>query len=269
MPVPLLVLMFQSAFRVVFERESLRLAFLLGVVPAIGSTIAVHLSALWFGADPSMTGGEEMTVEGLGRMLMAASIGFALSLFLVAPFATKAAGDLLARKLGRPPEVTPGEATRRAWLIILQVMAAAVGVVVFNILVTSLLPAEGPAATIVGSALLFIDAYFLLGLALAPAQIFYGPSADLRISFSMMRGGRLRIFAFIVVVALPFFFASNLISVIAGAQPAGAWLITILVSLVSGFAGGLANAPHLIGLVQAYFAKTGQQPPTVAGAEPD
>ena len=36
MPATLLALMIQSAFRVVFERESLRLAFLLGVVPSPG-----------------------------------------------------------------------------------------------------------------------------------------------------------------------------------------------------------------------------------------
>ncbi|MCF4165456.1 hypothetical protein L2U69_07365 [Zavarzinia compransoris] len=269
MPVPLLVLMLQSAFRVVFERESLRLAFLLGVVPAIGSNLAVALSAHWFGSDPSMDSGAEINVEALGGMVIAASAGFVLSLFLVAPFAAKAAGDLLARRLGRPPEVTPQEATRRAWLVLVQMVAAALAVVALNVAVSSLMPAASAAGVFVGTALLFLDAYFLLGLALAPAQLFYGPSADLRLSFSMMRGGRLRILAFVVIVALPFLFASNLISVIAGAQPAGAWVITILVSLVSGFVAGLSNAPHLIGIVQAYFAKTGEDPPIVADAPED
>ncbi|MDD3445402.1 MAG: hypothetical protein PHS60_08320 [Zavarzinia sp.] len=262
MPVPLLVLMLQSAYRVVFERESLRLAGLLGVVPALGAFLGSLLAVHGFGMDPGMSGDTVENPAALGGIFVGTALGFLGSLFVIAPFAVKAAGDLLARKLGCPPSVTPREATKRAWRILAQAAVVTAGLGAFNVAVGIMMPA-GPAIFFVALLLLAVGIYVMLGLVLGAAQIFYGPSADLRLSFAMMKGERVKILAFLVAASIPFVFVANVIGSLADAQPEGDWLLVAAVSLLGGFVNGLSSAPQLVGLVQAYFAKSGETPPTI------
>lgn len=271
MPVPLLALMIQSAFRVVFERESLRLAFILGVVPSLGAYIGVTLATLNLptpapGAPPPT---DEAVLAAFQTAVIGAVIGYLVAMAAVLPLAVRGAGDLLARKLGAAPAVSSQDAVRRSlWLF-----AQAVGIVALTImagfLIGLVLPEE---SALTGVALLLVMGamvYVFLGFLLLPGVVFYAERADMRLSFALMRGQRLKFFLFVVVVAAPFTLAASLFSTIAQGQPDSAWILALFVSLVGGFVNGLSSGPHLVGLVQAFFARTGQTPPMIIDqAEP-
>lgn len=247
MPPALLALMIQSAFRVTFERESLRLAFCLGVLPSIVSLIVAHGAIALF------------ALEGESG-LVAAVLGTMVGLALAIPFAVKAGGDLLARVLDRPPVVSPAVATRRAFLVLGQIIAllAALGVL--------LGVAEGlfPGVLLNPVAMLVVAGGFLYlatGLVFGPVLAFFGETVDPRRSLTLVKGSRVKLFAFLLVVGLPFVMVSNIISSIALAQPDSALVLAVIVALVAGFVGGLSYGPHLVGLTQAYFALNGAPPP--------
>lgn len=249
MPPALLALMIQSAFRVTFERESLRLAFFLGVLPSVISMAVTHGAIALFGL-----GEDDVFVTALLGTLA----GLALSL----PFAVKAGGDLLARVLDRPPVVSPAVATRRALLVLLQLVAllTALGAVlgVIDGLVPGLLDNPVLRLALAGGFL-----YVAAGLVFGPVLAFFGETVDPRRAFALARGSRPKLLAFLLVVGLPYFVASLFVSSIALSQPEGALVLTVLVALVGGFVNGLSYAPHLVGLTQAYFAVIGETPPTL------
>ncbi|PWR24483.1 hypothetical protein [Zavarzinia aquatilis] len=249
MPPALLALMIQSAFRVTFERESLRLAFFLGVLPSVVSL------GLTNGAD---------ALYDLDRedVYLIAMVGTLIGLALAVPFAVKAGGDLVARALDRPPAVSPGIATRRAYLVLLQIfgLMAAFGAVlgVIGGLAPGLL--DNPVLRLaVAAVVIYVAAGFVFG----PILAFFGETVDPRRSFALARGSRPKLLAFLMVVGLPYFVASIFVSSIAVAQPDSAIILAVLVALVGGFVNGLSYGPHLIGLTQAYFALTGETPPSL------
>ncbi|MFA5120191.1 hypothetical protein [Zavarzinia sp.] len=249
MPPNLLILMFQSAFRVTFERESLRLAALFGVAPALaglaGSMVGAHVAGatdVW------------IMVWGLGGALVGG--------LTMVPFAVRAAGDLLARLLDRAPIVTPGRATLRAYRLLGEAAIVMFGFGLIVFAVGQLLP-ENQAAPYIGLALAVIGLYLALGMTLLPQLAFYEPLPGIRQSFTLMKGERLRVFLFMLLVALPFTAVAGVLDNLAGAQPDSSPLIALAVSLVAGFVNGLSTGPQLVGLTQFYFAKLGEAPPTL------
>ncbi len=249
MPPNLLVLMFQSAFRVTLERESLRLAALFGVAPALaglaGSMIGAHFAAasdVW------------IMVWGLG--------GAAVGGLAMVPFAVRAAGDLLARLLDRAPIVTPGRATVRAYRLLGEAALVLAGFGLVCFAVGQLVPQNGAAPYAV-VALTVIGIYLTMGMLLLPQLAFFEPLPGIRQSFTLMKGERLRIFMFMMMVAMPFTVVAGVLDNLAGAQPDSSPLIALAVSLVAGFVNGLSTGPQLVGLTQFYFAKLGEAPPTL------
>lgn len=271
MPATLLALMIQSAFRVVFERESLRLAFMLGVVPSLGAYIGVVLATLNMPTPTAESGpASDAAVLAVWQTAMVGAIlGYLVAMVAALPFAVRAAGDLLARRLGAPPAISPGEAVRRGYWLFGQAVGTVALTVMASYLVGLVLPEEGALTNVVGLLILGTLFYILLGFLQMPGVVFYGEQADIRVSFALMRGQRLKLFLFVLVVAMPFFMATLFFNSIAQGQPDGAWVLALFVSLVGGFVNGLSSGPHLVGLVQAYFARTGQTPPMIIDqAEP-
>ena len=271
MPATLLALMIQSAFRVVFERESLRLAFLLGVVPSLGAYIGVVLATMDMPAPAPDAGpvSEAAALAALQTAMVGAVLGYLVAMAVALPFAVRAAGDLLARRLGAPPAISPGEAVRRAYWLFGQAVGTVALTIMASYIVGLVLPEEGALTSVAMLLILGALVYVLLGFLQIPGVVFYGERPDIRASFALMRGQRLKLFLFVLVVAMPFFMAASLFSTIAQGQPDGAWVLALFVSLIGGFVNGLSSGPHLVGLVQAYFARTGQTPPMIIDqAEP-
>lgn len=250
MPPALLALMIQSAFRVTFERESLRIAFLFGVVPSLVAFGIGHLATALFALDAEDS-------------LIATILGIVPGFVIAVPFAVRAAGGLLHRLLGREPVVLPRQATGRALAAIGLILGLGVAVGLVLGLIGLVVPPEVMQNPVVMIAVLFGTLYLALGLVFLPVLVFFGERLDPRAAFALAKGQRGRLFAFLMVVALPFFAGSTLLTEIAFAQPAGDVLIGALVTLVAGFVNGLSYGPHLIGLSQAYFALRGEAPPTL------
>ncbi|PWR20904.1 hypothetical protein [Zavarzinia compransoris] len=270
MPVNMLALMLQSAFRVVFERESLRLAVLIGVLPSLGAYIGTVLAGLTLTPPPADTPlSDAETLAALQTALLGAALGYLVAMAAAMPLAVRAAGDLLARKLGAPPAVLPGEAVRRGLVLFAQAVAVVVLVMMGGYLLGLLVPDGSAVASLALLGVMIASVYVFLGFLMVPGVLFYAERADIRASFALMRGQRLKLFLFVLVVAMPFIMAASLFSAIAQGQPDGAWVLALFVSLVGGFVNGLSTGPHLIGLVQAYFARTGRMPPSIIDqAEP-
>lgn len=245
MPPVTLAQMIQAAFRVVSERESLRLALLTGLVPNLIGYLGGVVGMQFIGLSPE---------QAVFAVLLGGLVGRLATL----PATVRAGGDLLARRLDRPPTVEPSVAIGRAFRLY-GLFLAAVSTTMALSVIAALSLGEGTISLLVQLALVVVTVYVILGFTMAPQAVFYEDEATVARSFAIIKGDRPRIAGFLLVITLPFFFAGMLVTALGGADPAEP--VALVLSLVTGFVMALSTGPMLIGLTVFYFAKRGEAPP--------
>lgn len=247
MPPATIAQMLQAAFRVVGDRDSLRLAFLLGFIPGLVGYVASVVVDTYL----------ELGVWGGPLGLFAGDLVGRLATL---PQTVRAGGDLLARRLNRPPQVEPGVAVSRAFRLFTLFVVTIIGMGAASIALQVVL-GEGPVAVLVSAATFTASVYVGLGFTMGPQAVFYEDEGTAARSFAIVRGDRPRILAFLMVVNLPFVFGGLFVTSLGGPQPSEPVLLVL--SLIAGFVGALATGPMFIGLTVLYFGKRGETPPDV------